>query len=456
MNGGTRSPMLLYGLGRSGLAAGRLVSAQGYDVHWFDVREVGDDLTAARQAGWQRVRSVTAVPADVCIAAPGVPWQHPDLEALRKRGTDVIGEIEWVARTVVNPMIGITGTAGKGTVTRWVQAMLEAAGIDAAAGGNLDPALSALAVPTPPTDRWFVVEMSSFQLERSPTLHPRIAVATRLGRDHLDRHGTLAAYHAVKRRMLANLTDRDVAILNADDVHQTAWRETPATVGTFSATGRSDADARLEAGRLHVHGHDLGPVDRLQPPGLHNVENLLAAMLAAHAAGAPLDVIRCVIPSLRVARGRHECIAERCHVRFVEDSVASRELAVSAALAAATPPVAWIVGGRDKGADTTLLTSLVRDRVAHVYGIGEAGPAFVKAFASLAPGTIIDAKDGPAAMRRAVRDAAHLLRNRGGGTVLLAPLAASFDQFAGYTHRGDAFRRAVEGLMQEASWIDCS
>jgi len=450
------APILLYGLGRSGLAAGRLVASQGHDVAWFDAREEGEDVRAAHDAGWSRVRDVEAVTPAVCIAAPGVAWNQPDLVALRARGVEVIGEIEWVGRTLPNPMIGITGTAGKGTVTRWTQTLLEAAGMDAAAGGNLDPALAALALPTPSEDRWFVVEVSSFQLERSPSLHPRVAVITRLGRDHIDRHGTLEAYHATKRRLLTHLEAGDIAILNADDPHQTAWRDTPATVWTYSAEGNREASARLEANRIVVHGQDLGSIDRLDPPGRHNQENLLAALLAAHATGAPLGAMIEAIPALRVAEGRHECIAERCGVRFVEDSVASRELAVSAALEAATPPIAWIVGGRDKGANLTLLTPRVKDRVAHVYGIGEAGPAFVQALTPFAPGTVIEEAEGERAMRRAVRRAAQLLHDQGGGTVLLAPLAASFDQFPGYQARGKAFRAVVHELLQEAPWTACS
>lgn len=440
--------VLLYGLGRSGLAAGRLLARQGHCPSWFDRREEGDDLHAAEAAGWPRVRDPLAAGAELVIAAPGVPIDHPDLAALRAAGLETIGEVEWVARSVDAPIVGVTGTAGKGTVTRWTETLLRAGGLEAVAGGNLDPALAAVAAP----GRWLVAELSSFQLERCPTLHPRIAVVTVLGRDHLDRHGTVERYHAVKRRVLALLGGDDVAILNADDPAQDAWAAgTPARVVRVSTDGRP-AYARLEDGRFRLGGYDLGPESALGPPGRHQRANLLAAAAAAEAAGVPPAAIANVIPRLATAPGRHERVAERCGVRFVDDSIATRELAVAAALEAAEPPIAWIVGGRDKGADPDGVRARVAGRVAEVIGIGEAGARFVATFGDLAPGHVIGAPDGREAMTLAVRRGATTLRGAGGGTLLLAPLAASFDQFRDHEGRGRAFRDAVAALLEEDPW----
>lgn len=456
-------PVLLYGLGRSGLAAGRLAARQGRTVRWTDRDPTSPDAAAARAEGWGAPVDVAADadgPWAACIAAPGVPWEHPDLRALRARGVETIGEIEWVHRTIDAPMIGITGTAGKGTVTRWTDALLHAAGVDAVAGGNLDPALAAVATP----GRWLVAEISSFQLERSPTLRPRVAVVTVLGRDHLDRHGDLATYHAVKRRLLAHLGPGDVAILNADDPHQAGWaapvRAAGAEVRTVSAAGAPDAHARLApaadgAPHLWVGPHDLGP-DRLAVPGRPARANALAALAAADAAGADPAALAAHVPHLRGLPGRHERIAEACGVRFVDDAIATRELAVHAALEAAPPPIAWIVGGRDKGADPRPLVPLVEAKVDLVLAIGEAGPTFARTFEGHADVRVLDAPDGGTAMADAVRVGAEHLAARGGGTVLLAPLAASFDQFPHYRARGDAFRAATHALLAEASWTDCS
>lgn len=449
--------VLLYGLGRSGLAVGRLAARQGHAVAWFDRRPDGPDQAEATAAGWPRADDAARSDAQVCIAAPGVPIDHPDLVALRARGVETIGEVEWVHRTVDAPLLGVTGTAGKGTVTRWILHFLQAAGLDAAAGGNLDPALAAVAAP----GRWLVSEMSSFQLERCPTLRLRIAVVTVLGRDHLDRHGDVATYHAVKRRLIEAAAPEGVAILNAADPVQRAWAEDPpgrTALYDARATADRDAGARawIQSDRFVLDGDDLGPVTALRPPGPHQQANLLAAALAAREVGVSAATIEAAIPSLTTAPGRHELVAERCGVRFVDDSIATRELAVAAALEAARPPVAWIVGGRDKGADPEALRSLLPGRVVLTVGIGEAGPGFVARFADQAPGSVVPDADGATALRQAVRSAAEALRERGGGTVLLAPLAASFDQFRDYAERGRAFRAAVDELLKEAPWTACS
>lgn len=452
--------ILLYGLGRSGLAAGRLAGRQGHDLVWFDRRDVGPDMEAARAAGWTRVTDVMAAHADLCIAAPGVPIDHPDLAGLRAAGTETIGEVEWVRRTIDAPLIGVTGTAGKGTVTRWIEHFLQAAGMDAVAGGNLDPALAAVAQP----GRWLIAEMSSFQLERCPTLQLRAAVVTQLGRDHLDRHGDVDRYHAIKRRLVEATTPDGLAVLNAADPVQRRWAEEGAAkrIALYAArpdtpsVAETDLDGAVRDGRFVVFGNDVGPVDALAFRGVHQRANLLAAATAAYDLGVAPDVIAGEIPRLVVAPGRHETVAERCGVTFVDDSIATRELAVAAALEAARPPVAWIVGGRDKGADPTPLETLVEQRVAFVVGIGETGPDIVERFASAVPGTHVDARDGRDAMRSAVRQAAETLQRADGGTVLLAPLAASFDQFDDYADRGRAFRAAVDALLEEAPWTDCS
>lgn len=444
--------MLLYGLGRSGLAAGRLLRRQGHEPVWYDQRHDGAAALEAGREGWTRADDPLASGARLCIAAPGVPIDHPDLVRLRAAGTETIGEVEWVARTVDAPILGVTGTAGKGTVTRWTEAMLRAAGIDAVAGGNLDPALSAVAEP----GRWLVTELSSFQLERCPTLHPRVAVVTVLGRDHLDRHGDLATYHALKRSLLTHLGPDDTAVLNADDPVQDAWgRGTPARVVRYGLTSPS-AHARIEDERIRLGDHDLGEVAALGPPGRHQRANLLAAAAAAEAAGADPRAIAATIPDLASAPGRHELVAQSCGVHFVDDSIATRELAVAAALEAATPPIAWIVGGRDKGADPDAVRALVPGRVAVVIGVGEAGPRFVAAFANEAPGHVVPDADGRAAMRAAVHAGATAVRERGGGTVLLAPLAASFDQFLDHQARGRVFREVVRELTGEVPWTACS
>lgn len=435
--------VLVYGLGRSGLAAARLVAAQGHEVRWFERREEGEDVAAAHAAGWPRCRAPVTCSADLCIAAPGVPIDHPDLVALRARGIETIGEVEWVHRSVDAPMVGVTGTAGKGTVTRWIETMLRAGGIDAVAGGNVDPALSAVAAP----GRWLVAELSSFQLERCPTLAPEVAVIVNLGFDHLDRHGSVAAYHGAKRALVAHLERDATFVFDADDPVLSSWADEAAgRARGFSL--RRDAPGCARDGRLWIDGEPLLEVAELPLPGRHQWANALAAALAARAVGADLEAIRAGLRRFRGLPGRHALVAERDGVRFVDDSIATRELSVAAALEASRPPVAWIAGGRDKGADVSALAPLARERVALFVGIGASGPALAERLEHDCPVRVVSEKHGRAAMREAVEIAADALRGRG-GTVLLAPLASSFDQFEDYRDRALAFREAVAHLQGE-------
>lgn len=442
---------LVYGLGRSGLAALRLIRAQGHEASFFELREEGDDIEAALALGATRLRDVASADAAVCVAAPGVPIDHPDLASLRASGVEVIGEVAWVARTVPGTYVGVTGTAGKGTVTRWLADMLAGAGRDAVAGGNLDPALAAVARP----GALHVVELSSFQLERVPGFRPRVAVALNLGEDHLDRHGTVASYHRAKRNLIAHLGTEEAFVYNADDPLLRGWAdETPAKRLAFSLGGPADARLRPD-GELELHGAPLLPREALGVQGDHQVANALAVALAAAELGLTHDEIARGLARFEGLPGRYALVAEARGVRFLEDSIATRPLSVRAALEATPAPLVWIAGGRSKGADAGVFRELARERVSLFVGLGEAGPAFAAALADAVPTTVVHEPDGRAAMREAVRLAvAHLRRHHpDGGSVLLAPLAASFDQFRDYGDRAEAFRRAVEEV---ARWTPSS
>jgi len=440
--------VLVYGLGRSGEAVGRLLRRQGHEVVYFDAKvPKSEELDAL---GGRATETPVQEAVDLCVAAPGVSWGAPDLVALRARGLETVGEVEWVYRTVDAPIVGVTGTAGKTTVTRWLSEALSMAGLDAPAGGNIDPALSAVAAP----GRVLVAELSSFQLERSPTLKPEVAVLLNLGVDHLDRHGSVAAYHAAKGNLIANLDADSTFVFNGDDPVLRAWAAaSPARTWGFSALQR--ADAHLDGAALVLHGERLLDVSELQLQGRHHQLNALAVALALSAKGLSREAIRRGLVSFSGVPGRYSAVGEVAGVRFVEDSIATRTLAVKAALEATPAPIAWIVGGQDKGASVQELGELVREKVALCLGIGEAGPHFTAQVAPWTRTRVLAHRDGEAAMRAAVREGAAFLRRLGGGTVLLAPLGASFDQFADYRARAEAFRRAVRALQetfQETTW----
>lgn len=441
--------VLVYGLGKSGIAALRLAVRQGHTVTGFDARDPSEWSDTVTTEGATATRAPTDVACDVCIASPGVPIDHPDLRALQAKGTEVIGEIAWVARTVPGPKLAVTGTAGKGTVSRWAFDILRQADINAVLGGNIDPPLSAVAK----ANAWAVTEVSSFQLERSPGYDADVAVVTNLGRDHLDRHGTLETYHATKRRLIEQQSDGHRAVLNADDPVARTWTALrPKDTWTFGENPK--ADVRLEGGRLWIAEEPLMDASDLPHKAPHLIANTLAAIAAAIAAGAPSSAAREAVVSFQATPGRFETVAERCGVTFIDDSIATRDVAVAAALRGAKAPVAWILGGQDKGSDPTTLAEHMNS-VRLAVGIGAAGGAYLAAIAQKVDTHVVRAERGVDAMDAAVRIAAEAARSWGGGTVLLAPLGASYDQFGSYAERGEAFRGAVMRLLKEASWTDC-
>lgn len=510
-------PVLVYGLGRSGLAAARLLLRQGIAVDVFELRPSGEDVDAVLAEGARRVSEPSESAASVCIAAPGVPIDHPDLVALAARGVEVIGEVEWVTRTVPGRYVGVTGTAGKGSTTRWLTDTLVAAGVKAVAGGNIDPALAAVARP----GATHVVEMSSFQLERCPTFRPSVAIVLNLGEDHIDRHGSVRAYHAAKRNLVANLGPSDTFVFNADDSVAASWAaRSPARTRSFSLRSDAGADADLgpgpglgaraydgsdaypganadprgdafpganaghatEAGSvpnsgpgpntdlnggerwLRLDGAPLIAAKELRVAGGHQVANGLAMALAADALGVGRAAIAAGLRAFTGLPGRYAAAGTVGAVRFIEDSIATRPLAVAAALRATPTPFVWIAGGQAKGSALDDLLPLVAERVDLMVGIGQAGPSFAAAFGGVTRTQLCDQADGKAALRCAVAAALeHLDERHGGrGNVLLAPLAASFDQFLDYGERARVFREVIAEFAtarnerEETTWTRSS
>lgn len=441
--------LLVYGLGRSGTAVLRRAASIGARVAFCEARRDGEDVEEALSLGATRVEDVSAVdPAafPTCVAAPGVRIDHPDLASLRSRGVSVIGEVEWTYLLVPGRYAGVTGTAGKGSTTLWLTAVLRASGVDAVAGGNNDPALAAVARP----GATHVVELSSFQLERCPTFRPDVAVALNLGEDHLDRHGSVAAYHRAKRALIDNLTPRETFVYNADDPLLRGWAEdTPARTLAYSL--HREADAHLgRDGTLRLFGAPLLPAGELAVKGEHQVGNALAVALAAAALGLEREQVAAGLPTFAGLPGRYAEVATAGGVTFVEDSIATRPLAVAAALRASRRPLVWLAGGQAKGADNSSLVPLVAERVDLLVAYGASGPDLAREFAPVTEVRECRQADGREALESAVRLAVDHLRERhGGGTVLLAPLAASFDQFRDYAHRARVYREVVAAVVAE-------
>lgn len=421
--------ILIYGLGRSGRGAARFLAGEGLRAQWLDARPAAEDLALMEQLDFARGDLTRHY--DVVIAAPGVPIDHPDLLSLSKNGTEIIGEVVLAARLRPHlPLLGITGTAGKGSTTLLTAHLLRESGVKALEGGNIDPPLLDV------IDRAevAVVELSSFQLERVPGLRLPVAVITNLGLDHLDRHRTPEAYHAAKLNITAGQHPEDVLIVPADLAASvtTAAQLWPFTPSHLALQG----------------GIPVLPLAEL-PPHLHPA-NAAAAVLAAEAmlrflgrAVSP-EVLARALRTAQPVAGRFETVAQVGQVSFIEDSIATRTLAVTAALSRARGPIAWLVGGRDKGAELAPLREAA-GQVAQVIAFGEDGEKLARGLGL--PYTVVSGDNGDEVMKNAVQAGFSALQRRGeGGTVLLAPIGTSFDLFKDYKERGASFAAAARAL----------
>ena len=434
--------MVLFGLGRSGIAVAERCQRRKIAFSFYDEHAVPEMVARAIAAGGTQLPNLAGVTGTI-IAAPGVPWDHPELVAARERGAEVIGEIEWVARTSPNSIVGITGTAGKGSVTAWLTHVLTESGIAATAGGNIDPPLSAIVSPGAGL---LITELSSFQLERSPTLAPMMRIILNLGEDHLDRHYTAEQYHAVKLRLLDNLGPHDVVVLNADDDTLMALAaHIPRAQRPLFSLERG-ADVYVDANDVvKLYGEALVHVKDLPLPGRHQTANALAVIIAAAELGLDHDEIAETLVTFTGLPGRFAKVAERNGITYYADSIATRPLAVHAALEAAPGPVVWLAGGRNKGASLATLHDVVARKVALLVSFGEAGPEFANEFANDTDTQVVPGATGEESLRAAVRAAeAYFAAHGTGGSIVFAPLGTSFDQFTDFAERQEVFTKVVQ------------
>ncbi len=408
-----REQRLVFGLGRSGLGVLRYLKKRGLEACFFDEMPKAEEVAEAKSLGFVFDPEPSGTPYREVVAAPGVPITHPLLEQLRKLGAEVIGEAELAFRTSPTPLIGITGTAGKTSCTLYTAHFLRALGFNAAAGGNVDPPL----VSVIDDAEVVAVELSSFQLERVASFRPRVAVLLNLGTDHLDRHGGLEAYHRAKLNILKNLTSNDVVVYNAGDPNIVPAAEaSPARKAGF-LPGVSPRETNLAAARLAA--------------------SAFAELMGRSVDQKVLDLAEKTAPR---PEGRFDLFAKRGDVLFIDDSIATRINAVRAALEAAPAPVAWLLGGRDKGAPVHELSDLARAKVRLILAIGEDGPSMSRVFEGICPVTEIHQPTGRETLEQAVTEALAKLTS---GSVLLAPLGTSFDQFKDYKERSRVFREVV-------------
>ena len=430
---------LVVGLGTSGEAVARHLLARRVAVVAVDddpgeggrrnARRLGVDLVEAPSAE-DLDRLVAA--ADLVVPSPGVPASHPVFPLARARGVAVRAEVELAFRATDRPVVAVTGTNGKTTVTTLVTRMLDASGVAAVAGGNIGlPLCDAVERDV----EVVVAEVSSFQLQFVETFRPAVAVWLNLAQDHLDWHPDLASYVAAKARIWARQRPSDVAVVNADDpIVMGAAESAPSAVVTFGAAG----DYLVADGVLRAPAGDILPVAALPRALPHDVANALAASAAALAGGATLEGVRSALAGFGGLPHRLTLVAEAGGVRWYDDSKATNPHAALAAVCG-FDSVVLLAGGRNKGLDLRPLAGAA-DRVRSVVAIGEAAAEVGSAFAGVRPVRVAESMDG--AVRLAAAEAAP------GDAVLLSPGCASFDWYESYAARGDDFARAVHRLLE--------
>jgi UDP-N-acetylmuramoylalanine--D-glutamate ligase len=425
-------PYLVVGLARSGVAAAALLRARGEEVLATD-RTPADRLRAELPEGVELHAGVDGVAllerVRAVVKSPGVPAGVPVIAAARERGIPVLGELELAWRCVPNEVIAVTGTNGKTTTVELLGHLHREAGVPVAVVGNVGTAYSSLALDTDAhADAVVVCEASSFQLEDTLEFAPEAAVVLNLESDHLDRHGSLAAYHQAKLMVFANQGNDDIAVapegLGVVDLGGCARRV---------CFGDSPEDElSLRAGTLWWDQTPLLRTEELALRGPHNVRNAMAAAAVALARGLPVDAVREGLKSFAGVPHRLEEVAVRDGVTYVNDSKATNVAAALVALASFEVPVHAIMGGQGKAEDYAPLRDAVAEHCAAVYLIGAEAPALRTV---LEGATVLQDSGDLARAVAAARAAA-----RPGEVILLSPACASYDQFENFEVRGEAFR----------------
>ncbi|WP_437837542.1 UDP-N-acetylmuramoyl-L-alanine--D-glutamate ligase [Sorangium sp. So ce1153] len=437
--------MIVVGLGRSGVAAARLLIERGARVIAND--GAPRERLSAAAASLESEGAALAVGghdpalfegADLVVVSPGVP-SFPALDAFERSGREVIGELELASRFVSAPIALIGGTNGKSTTTALTGAMLERAGLRTFVGGNFGTPLAEVV-----GEAWdvLVLEISSFQAERVPTLHARAHALLNITDDHLDRYPSFAAYADAKGNPFERMTPDDVAVVPLGDalVARQAARGR-ARVVTFSASD-ARADVAVAGGAIvdRVAGGSY-PLERVRLTGAHNLANACASVALAAALGAPAGAIGEALARFEGLAHRTALVADVDGVRYYDDSKGTNVGASVAALSGLREEKAVLIaGGRDKLGDYAPLVAALRDRGRALVVLGEAADRIAAAASGVLP--IARA----ASMDEAVVAARSLARP--GDAVLLSPACSSFDMFRDYKDRGDAFVRAVRELQR--------
>lgn len=439
--------VLVIGLKRTGAAVARCVFAHGGRVRVTDRQtqsQLATDLASLAdipvdlRLGAEDETLLEGI--DLVVPSPGVPRTAPLLQAAGRRGIPVWSEIELAFRLLSCPIVAVTGTNGKSTTTSLIGEFFRENGTRAFVGGNLGtPLVEAVSE----SYEVAIAEISSFQLEWVMQFHPHIGVWLNLTEDHLDRHGTLAAYGATKRALFLQQRPDEWAVINRDDPAVARFAEglpgrrfsfgwSPVPHGAWVNTQEKTLIVKHESAVMCFS------LESLQLHGHHNWENVMAAVSVATLWGIPREVIERVLTSFTGLPHRLAWVATKNDVAYFDDSKGTNVGAVVQSLAGFAGPVILLAGGVDKGGNYGPLRAPLRTKVKKLILFGAARETMRAALAGATDTVVVET------LAEAVREAAATARQ--GDTVLLSPACASFDQFRNYAHRGEVFRAYVEEI----------
>lgn len=452
--------ILILGLGRSGTSLARYLLSRGNEVFAYDDNEHVFTQSTIRELvrapAFHILLNLAHIHPDLAIASPGIPDDAPIIQLLRAGGIKVVDEVDFGYGIVGKRIVAVTGTNGKSTTTTLIGEMLRADGRDIFYGGNLAPgqpfsaALLDLVGGHDPQSKtqnpksqisgmrdYYVLELSSFQLERCEKLSPVVAVLLNITPDHLDQHGTMEHYRTVKFSIFRNQTDRDWAVVNLDDeLVRTGIPGIPARVVSF-ALADSQADARLEDGWLTFRGERILSSSEVRLPGRHNLANALAALAAARCLGVRNESIVQILTTFRGLEHRLEFVQEIRGVRYVNNSMCTNPAAAIESLQAFDAPVILITGGREKDLPIGDYLQAITQRARAAILVGENRQRLYDGLTALGY--------APLRVATSLVEALHVAQElgRSGDVVLFSPGFASFDAYADFQERGKAFKDAV-------------
>ncbi|MBP5572065.1 MAG: UDP-N-acetylmuramoyl-L-alanine--D-glutamate ligase [Bacteroidales bacterium] len=445
------SRIVVLGGAESGVGAAVLAKVKGFDVFLSDNGKLKDEYKALLD-NWQIAyeegghTEERVLNADEVVKSPGIPETAPMVRKLRDKGIHVVSEIEFAARYDSAKKICITGSNGKTTTTSIIYYLLKEAGLNVGLGGNIGKSY-ALQVATEQHD-YYVLEISSFQLDGCYDFRPDIAIITNITPDHLDRYDyNMENYVRSKFRITRNLRPEDCFIFDSHDkitIDHLSKIVLQARMLPMSQTHEVEQGAFLEGQKIVMrYGEDESEIylSELALGGKHNIYNSMAAALAAKAAGIRNEVIRKSLKTFQPIEHRLEPVLEVGDVLYINDSKATNVDAAWYALDCQTKPVVWIVGGTDKGNDYEVLKPLVKEKVRAIVCMGIDNKKFHEAFENIVGSDkIVDTLSAEEAVKASAAFA------QPGDVVLLSPCCASFDLFTCYEDRGEKFKDAVRNL----------